>query len=305
MLKITYDEQSRPAMVEYNGVWYGYVKNLQGDIVGIVDSNGTEAVKYSYDAWGKVMSISGSKGGTLGKANPFRYRGYVYDEETELYYLRSRYYNPEWGRFLNADARLGYDKLLDHNIYAYAKNVPVLSIDPNGKESYIMAKDEHDLITIAGDDFEETFGEVFMPPVFLTGAGYPTKVRGVSYKIEIVEKGQMIKFAGDALEILSAEGTGDIITYAGMCVGIPIDGEKIEQVAGVVSSILERLNVSLDVYKVKRYTLVLEYSYKNESVKTLSNVVFESGWGASKWVHIFGGRKIDMSDHNFWWDMRK
>ena len=88
-------------MVQYNGGWY--VKNLQRDIVGIIDSNGTEGVKYSYDAWEKVMSSSGSKAGTLGKVNPFRCRGYVYDEESGLYYLRNRYYNPEWGRFLNAD----------------------------------------------------------------------------------------------------------------------------------------------------------------------------------------------------------
>ena len=80
VLKITYDEQSRPAMVEYNGVWYGYVKNLQGDIVGIVDSNGMEVVKYSYNVWGaQLYEPSGSMASTLGKANPFRYRGYVYD----------------------------------------------------------------------------------------------------------------------------------------------------------------------------------------------------------------------------------
>lgn len=134
VLKIAYDEQSRPAMVEYNGEWYGYVKNLQGDIVGIIDSNGTEVVKYSYDAWGKVMSTSGSKGGTLGKANPFRYRGYVYDEETVMYYLRNRYYSPEWGRFLNADLMLGKNELLSNNVYCYCGNLPVNRIDKNGGE---------------------------------------------------------------------------------------------------------------------------------------------------------------------------
>ena len=134
VLKIAYDEQSRPAMVEYNGVWYGYVKNLQGDIVGIIDNNGTEVVKYSYDAWGKVMSTSGSKAGTLGKANPFRYRGYVYDEETGLYYLRSRYYSPEWGRFLNADLMVGKNELLSNNVYCYCGNLPVNRIDKDGRE---------------------------------------------------------------------------------------------------------------------------------------------------------------------------
>ena len=137
VLKIAYDEQSRPAMVEYNGIWYGYVKNLQGDIVGIVDSNGTEVVKYSYDAWGKVMSTSGSKGGTLGKANPFRYRGYVYDEETGLYYAQERYYNPEWCRFISVDdsdaVKAMQTEQTDKNLYAYCDNNPIIREDKEGE----------------------------------------------------------------------------------------------------------------------------------------------------------------------------
>ena len=58
---------------------------------------------YTYDAWGNPLTTTGSMAGTLGKLNPFRYRGYVYDTETGLYYLQSRYYNPETGRFINAD----------------------------------------------------------------------------------------------------------------------------------------------------------------------------------------------------------
>ena len=79
-----------------------------------------------YDSWGKVLSTTGSMAGTLGAIQPFRYRGYVYDEETGLYYLRSRYYNPSIGRFLNADNRI----LI--NLYRYCKNTPVLLIDPVG-----------------------------------------------------------------------------------------------------------------------------------------------------------------------------
>ena len=142
VLKITYDANSQPAMVQYNGVWYGYVKNLQGDIVGIIDSNGTEVVKYSYDAWGKVMSTSGSKAGTLGKVNPFRYRGYVYDEESGLYYLRSRYYNPGWGRFINADdtENLGKsESIFSYNLYEYCDANPISRIDYDGKWSLGIA----------------------------------------------------------------------------------------------------------------------------------------------------------------------
>ena len=63
---------------------------------------------------------------TLGSVQPFRYRGYVFDEETGLYYLRSRYYNPGWGRFVNADA------LIDQNLYSYCKNSPIQFHDPSG-----------------------------------------------------------------------------------------------------------------------------------------------------------------------------
>ena len=103
-LHFWYDANNRPAIVEYNGTRYAYIHNLQGDIVGILDSTGTEVVKYTYDAWGKVLSVTGSLASTLGTLQPFRYRGYVYDVETGLYYLRSRYYDPAWQRFLNADA---------------------------------------------------------------------------------------------------------------------------------------------------------------------------------------------------------
>ena len=74
-----------------------------GDIVGVLDGNGNVVVEYKYDAWGKFLSITGTLKTTLGLRNPFRYRGYVNDEETGLYYLRSRYYNPAVGRFVNAD----------------------------------------------------------------------------------------------------------------------------------------------------------------------------------------------------------
>ena len=77
----------------------------------------------------------------LDTLNPFRYRGYVYDEETGLYYLRSRYYNPEWGRFINADALLGQvGALLDHNLFAYCGNNPVMHTDEFGMSFAYMVK---------------------------------------------------------------------------------------------------------------------------------------------------------------------
>ena len=125
-LHIFYDAQNRPAVVVYNGTAYAYVKSLQGDVIALLDGTGNVVVSYVYDAWGAPIGKSGSMAETLGTVQPFRYRGYVFDEETGLYYLRSRYYNPGWGRFVNADA------LIDQNLYSYCKNSPMQFHDPSG-----------------------------------------------------------------------------------------------------------------------------------------------------------------------------
>ena len=79
------------------------IYNLQGDVVAPIDAIGTQMVEYGYNARGNPISKTGSLAATIGTLNPFRYRGYVYDEETGRYYLRSRYYNPVWRRFISSD----------------------------------------------------------------------------------------------------------------------------------------------------------------------------------------------------------
>ena len=140
-LHFFYDASNRPAIVEWNnGVTtakYAYIQNLQGDIVGIVDSNGTEVVKYTYDAWGKVLSTTGSLASTLGNIQPFRYRGYVYDVETGRYYLRARYYNPLWFRFICSDSTdvlfCNQASLYEKNLYTYCDNNPIVREDISGQ----------------------------------------------------------------------------------------------------------------------------------------------------------------------------
>ena len=102
-------------------------------MVGILNSSGTQVVAYTYDAWGRLLSTTGSLASTLGVYNPLRYRGYVYDRETGLYYLQSRYYNPIWGRFLNADALVSTGQgVLGNNMFAYCGNNPVIRRDASG-----------------------------------------------------------------------------------------------------------------------------------------------------------------------------
>ena len=131
-----YDAQGRPAKVRYNGTIYSYIHNLQGDIAGLLDGSGNVVVEYKYDAWGFLLSRTGSMAADLGKQNPFRYRGYIYDEETWMYWLKSRYYYPELQRFINADRYIGeLAALMTWNTYAYCMNNSVNRMDSSGMRS--------------------------------------------------------------------------------------------------------------------------------------------------------------------------
>lgn len=104
----------------YNGESYYYMKNLQGDVVGILDKDGELVVSYVYDTWGAELLIGGPEADGIGIKIPIRYRSYYYDTETGLYYLNSRYYSPAYKRFLNAD---GLTNSQGSN-YAYCNNNP-------------------------------------------------------------------------------------------------------------------------------------------------------------------------------------
>ncbi len=107
---------------------YYCIKNLQGDIIGILDGSGKVVVSYAYDAWG-VCEVSGSLASTIGQINPIRYRGYYYDTESGLYYLGNRYYDATVGRMLNADK---FISITNPNLFQYALNNPIHKYDPSG-----------------------------------------------------------------------------------------------------------------------------------------------------------------------------
>lgn len=124
----------------YNYLRYYFEKNLFGDIVAILDSDFNVVARYEYDAWGKILSIKDSDGNVItdenhiAYLNPFRYRSYYYDNETELYYLNNRYYNPTWGRFLNADSySVNISNVCDTNMFSYVSNNPISRVDSSGK----------------------------------------------------------------------------------------------------------------------------------------------------------------------------
>ena len=144
-LYFIYDDSNQPyAVLHQTGTGaptlYYYMLNVQGDVIGLMDSDAEIVANYQYDPWGAVLSCTGSKASTIGAMNPLRYRGYYYDTETGFYYLQSRYYDPALGRFINADSYSTTDTqgFLSYNMFAYCENDPVMCGDADGEWLHIV-----------------------------------------------------------------------------------------------------------------------------------------------------------------------
>ena len=130
-----YDNEDSVCGIIYNGVPYYFQKNLQGDVIAITNKNGDVISRYSYDAWGVPTVAQDTSACSIATINPFRYRSYYFDKEIEMYYLQSRYYDPQIARFVNAD-----DSVIigappgetSHNIFVYCGNEPILNADYQG-----------------------------------------------------------------------------------------------------------------------------------------------------------------------------
>ena len=136
-VQFVYDAEGKPFLLRLNGKTdYFYLYNGLGDVVGLVDSSNKVVVRYQYNSWGKVTSSEDTSGVSLATLNPFCYRKYVYDSETGLYCLGSRYYDPEVGRFVNADDTdvifAKPQELYHKNLYVYCYNNPVVRRDIQG-----------------------------------------------------------------------------------------------------------------------------------------------------------------------------
>ena len=137
-----YDDKGNVFALEYEGSLYFYRLNLQGDVLGIINSDGKEVVTYSYDSWGRPLTTNDNSGIGLAVKNPFRYRSYYYDEETGFYYLNERYYDPEVKRIISADANINLMMSAEFNgknLYLYCDNNPILRKDDEGEFWHIIA----------------------------------------------------------------------------------------------------------------------------------------------------------------------
>ncbi len=128
-LHFYYDAQGKPAIVLFNGAAYGYLYNVQGDVVALFNEDSDVTVRYRYGAWGELLNCWGPEASTVGFWQPFRYRGYLWDWETGDYYCRSRQYRPGWGRFISTDTRV------KDSLYCYCSSDPINRADGDGFDS--------------------------------------------------------------------------------------------------------------------------------------------------------------------------
>ena len=132
-----YDDSGIIGMVK-DGTSYYFHRNIQGDVTGVYNSSGTKLVTFKYDAYGNC-TVSGDT--SFAQYCKIRYRGYYFDAETGLYWVQTRYYNPEWCRWISPDS-IGYlDPETAHglNLYLYCGNDPVNYVDPSGQFGLVIA----------------------------------------------------------------------------------------------------------------------------------------------------------------------
>ena len=247
VLFFTYDADGRPMSVTHQYITNGYVQtvdtyyyvtNLQGDVIAILDSIGQKAVEYVYDAWGRICSpVDYSQLAGIAWLNPLRYRGYVYDRETGLYYLQSRYYNPTWGRFINADdtAYLGADGTpLSYNLFAYCGNNPVMGYDPTGHWDWGTFWSGFGMVATAIGAIAlsvTTFGAGIPLAMSLIagvtlGAGVLTGINGVATIVEAGSDGYNFMRDGLFNEVLGLSDSAYNV-YSGITEGVAIAGSMI------------------------------------------------------------------------------
>jgi len=149
----TWDQHNRPVSMIKDGATYYYHVNAHGDVTSLTDENGNVVAQYEYDAWGNILSQSG----TMASINPYRYAGYMYDEETGLYYLMARYYDAEVGRFITRDTFAGFSSNPQSlNLYVYSYNIPVNLIDPSGHTPHMSLEKVNEWMRNFGKKFNST-----------------------------------------------------------------------------------------------------------------------------------------------------
>ena len=269
--------------VNYNGTDYFYLRNAQGDVTGLVDSTGAKVVAYTYGPWGEAWGVSGTLASTLGAMNPLRYRGYVYDTETGLYYLNSRYYNPAWGRFINADsevAGIGGD-VRGSNLFEYCFNNPVNMSDPGGN----WPKWVSGLLDIASGVTQILAGVAMATAAAATGIG-------VAVGVGMILNGAATIISGGSQIYNYAKGTNSVheenwIRTGVKALGKVIGGEKGQKTAEIMYDAADLVST---VYSIGGGIKAINHTAaKLETISSISKSSF-SMLRKSKFYNIYSAQ---------------
>ena len=197
-LDFFHDANGKALGFKHNGEdVYFYAHNLMGDVIAVIDAEGGIAAEYAYDAYGNIISAEGD----IAELNPLRYRGYYYDAEIEMYYLQSRYYVPEWGRFLNADKLfIAGNALTAANMYAYCNGNPMMWVDVSGAKAEWVLADEFSVVNQWGS------------MLGLSEVGVPA---GISVELMAVEPVLSVLSAPEQ-KVGSADDSSGGIDYSGL-----------------------------------------------------------------------------------------
>ena len=228
-----YDSEGNRIGMIRNGYAFYYMYNLQGDVIGLMDArNGRIVARYTYDAWGNC-TVQNADGWITGDANPFRYRGYYYDTETGLYYLNSRYYSPEFGRFISADGLIDNRGATSQNLFAYCHNNPVNYSDADGH----LPKWLFGALDIASGITQILAGAAMITATAATGVG-------IAAGIAMALNGVATIISGGAQIYNYAKGTNaaheeNWIRTGAKALGNAIAGEKGQKTAEVIYDIAD------------------------------------------------------------------
>lgn len=297
-----YDADGRPykfTVKEDSATYTGYfVLNLQGDVIAIIDSDGTVAVEYEYDAWGKEIghTTSGSHGSKLYEYNALKYRGYYYDAETGFYYVSSRYYDPEVGRFISADTvdlvLASQSILTDKNLFAYCDNNPIMRVDTTGyawetvfdaislAESVLATmadpRNPYNWIALAGDTID------FAIP-FIAGIGESARLLKTAKAIDKIEIAKIATTGtpnkmgkiGEALAGINQNAKTSILVNGRTRIPDALTGTELIEVKNVKRLYNTRqLRDFADYAKAEKLSLVLWVRPTTKVSKTVIN----AGW---------------------------
>ena len=265
-----YDGSGQLMAIRYKGADYYYIRDGLMTITGLIDANGTAVVNYRYDSWGILTGITGSMAGTLGKDNPYRFKGYYYDEETGMYYLKSRYYQPEICRFISADdISIMLDNpmsLWDKNLYVYGDNDPVNKKDDDGEIAQFVAMGIIGAVTNVGISFIASK---------VTGQDYGWKDAVVDAAVGALSA---IIPAWEIKEVSRFYVYKDVIK-GGVSKGVSVIGEFIK--GGNTKESLGSAILSLatpDVAKYGKLGLLKEELLKEKVIETAINAPFEMAY---------------------------